>query len=409
MSFRSLFCALAALLAGCSGNVTTTRASANNGSATGASSSGSHSSGSGGDTSSASSGSASGTASSASSGSSGSTSSSSSSSSGTTSSSSSSSAASSSTTSSSRSTSTSSSGSTSGSDSASSGSGSGSGSSGASGSGSGSSGGSSGSSGGLGGTRVRVVAANLSSGNNQSYDPGEGIRILEGVHGDIMLMQEVNDGDDSPTAIRALVDAVCGTSCVYTRGSGQIPNAVVSRYPIIASGAWTDPSVSNRDFTWAQIDVPGPEDLWVVSVHLLTTNATVRDAEATSIVSQLNAVVPAGSLVVVGGDFNTDNRTEPCLTTLGAWFSTAAPYPADANGNSNTSAPRTRPYDWVLPTPELRALETPVAIGAAQFTGGLVVDTRVYTPLTDLAPALATDSGATGMQHMAVVRDFLLQ
>ena len=50
-----------------------------------------------------------------------------------------------------------------------------------------------------------------------------------------------------------------------------------------------------------------------------------------------------------------------------------------------------------------------MAIGAAQFANGLVVDTRVYTPLADLAPALATDSGATGMQHMAVVRDFLLQ
>ena len=70
-------------------------------------------------------------------------------------------------------------------------------------------------------------------------------------------MQETNYGDDSPAAIRALVDAVCGTSCVYTRGSGQLPNAVVSRYPILDSGTWVDASVSNRDFTWARIDVPG--------------------------------------------------------------------------------------------------------------------------------------------------------
>ena len=224
-----------------------------------------------------------------------------------------------------------------------------------------------------------------------------------------MMMQEVNDGDDSATAIRSLVDAVCGTGCAYVRGTGQIPNAIVSRYPILDSGEWIDTSVSNRDFVWARIDVPGPNDLWVVSVHLLTTSATNRNTEAGNLVALLNGAVPAGSLVAVGGDFNTDTRTESCVGTFGAYFSTAAPYPADANGNSNTSAPRTRPYDWVLPTPELRALETPVVIDADQFTGGLVVDTRVYTPIGDLAPALATDSGATGMQHMAVVRDFMLQ
>jgi len=40
------------------------------------------------------------------------------------------------------------------------------------------------------------------------------------------------------------------------------------------------------------------------------------------------------------------------------------------------------------------------------FTNGLVVDTRVYTPTNDLLPAVATNSGAFQMQHMAVVRDF---
>lgn len=39
---------------------------------------------------------------------------------------------------------------------------------------------------------------------------------------------------------------------------------------------------------------------------------------------------------------------------------------------------------------------------------GLVVDTRIYTPLGDLAPAELADSDAANMQHMAVVRDFLV-
>jgi len=49
-----------------------------------------------------------------------------------------------------------------------------------------------------------------------------------------------------------------------------------------------------------------------------------------------------------------------------------------------------------------------VTIGAASFLNGLVVDTRIYTPIADLAPALTGDSGAPSMQHMAVVRDFTL-
>jgi endonuclease/exonuclease/phosphatase family metal-dependent hydrolase len=268
---------------------------------------------------------------------------------------------------------------------------------------------SSSSSGGITGTRVRITAANLSSGNNQSYDPGHGIRILQGVHADVILMQEMNYGDNSTAKIRELVDAVCGTQCAYTRGSGQIPNGVVSRFPIVESGTWTDPKVSNRDFCWARIDVPGPVDLWAVSVHLLTSNPTDRAAEATALVADLQGKVPAGDHIVVGGDFNTSIRDEPALMNFGALFSVAAPYPVDGNGNGNTSAPRTKPYDWVLPTPGLRARETPVVIGAAHFDTGLVVDTRVYTPIADLAPALTSDSGAPSMQHMAVVRDFLLE
>jgi endonuclease/exonuclease/phosphatase family metal-dependent hydrolase len=249
----------------------------------------------------------------------------------------------------------------------------------------------------------------MTSGNAQSYDPGEGIRILQGVHADVVLMQEMNYGANTTTALRGLVDAVCGTECGYARGSGQIPNGVVSRHPILDSGTWVDPKVGNRDFVWARLDVPGPVDLWAVSVHLLTSSPSDRDAEAAALIAAVQAKVPAGDYLVVGGDFNTDVRDEPVITTIGAIVSTAAPYPVDGDGNGNTSRPRTRPYDWVLASPALRAREAPVTIGAAHFDTGLVVDTRVYMPIADLAPALATDSGASNMQHMAVVRDFLLE
>lgn len=265
----------------------------------------------------------------------------------------------------------------------------------------------SGTGGGPAGTRFRVVAANLTSGNDQSYDPGAGLRILQGIHADIVLMQEVNYGLDTFEDMRQITDDICGQDCTMARGTGQIPNAVISRYPVLESGSWVDPKVQNRDFTWARLDIPGPDDLWAVSVHLLTSSESERAEEAAALVVQLEAQVPPGALLVMGGDFNTTSRDEAALKTLSARFSVTGPYAADGDGNDTTNGSRTKPYDWVLASPELRALETPVLVGASHFDAGLVVDTRVYTPISDLSPAETTDSAAPNMQHMAVVRDFL--
>jgi endonuclease/exonuclease/phosphatase family metal-dependent hydrolase len=261
------------------------------------------------------------------------------------------------------------------------------------------------------GTRVRVTAANLSSGNAQKYDSGEGIRILQGIHADVTLVQEMNYLTSSSTDFDSFVGDVCGMGCAYVRGPGTqaIPNGIVSRYPIVASGSITDALVQNRDFVWARIDVPGPTDLWAVSVHLLTTSPDDRGAEATALLTSLGQMIPASDYVVVGGDFNTKARDELAIMNLDPMFAVAAPYPADQNANDFTSAPRTRPYDWVLADDDLAAREIPVVIGATAFAHGAVIDTRVYVPLSEIAPALQGDSGAVGMQHMAVVKDFALE
>ena len=133
--------------------------------------------------------------------------------------------------------------------------------------------------------RVRLMAANISSGNYQSYDPGHGTRIFQGTKPDVVMIQEFNYGDNSATAIRSFVNTAFGSSFYYYREAGaQIPNGVISRWPIVASGEWDDTQVSNRDFAWARIDIPGPKDLWVVSVHLLTTSSSVRNTEANNLV-----------------------------------------------------------------------------------------------------------------------------
>lgn len=282
--------------------------------------------------------------------------------------------------------------------------------SGGSGGGSGGSGGGSTSGGGGGPTGpVRIVAANLTSGNNQKWDLGHGIRILQGVHGDVLLVQEMNYLSSSATDLRSFADQVCGTECDYVRGptaTSGIPNGIVSRFPMIASGSIVDPYTTNRTFVWARIDVPGPLDLYAFSVHLLTSGALNRNNEAIALNTAIASMVPANDLLVVGGDFNTDTRDEAALMTLSSNFVTSAPYPIDQAANDHTNGPRTKPYDWVLVDSDLDALSIPVQIGSNLFPDGLVVDTRVYTPLSDLSPALMTDSGATNMQHMAVVRDF---
>ena len=261
----------------------------------------------------------------------------------------------------------------------------------------------------VGEVRVRLMAANTTSGTLQSYDPGHGIRIFQGTKPDVVLIQEFNYADNSATAIRGFVDTTFGSTFHYYReGGATIANGVISRWPILAAGEWDDPYVSNRDFAWARIDVPGPKDLWVVSVHLLTADATTRNNEATNLVSQIKANIPTGDYLVIGGDFNTDSRSESCFSTFSQVVTTSSPYPADKNGNTNTNAGRTKPYDHVLVDSDLRAYQTATVIGSSSFSAGLVVDTRVYSPLSDISPAQSADSGATNMQHMAVIKDFLI-
>jgi endonuclease/exonuclease/phosphatase family metal-dependent hydrolase len=256
--------------------------------------------------------------------------------------------------------------------------------------------------------RVRLVAANLTSGSGQTYDPGHGGRILAGLDADVVMIQELNIGDNSDAAVQTWVAATFGPDYQFYRESGaQLPNGVVSRYRIADSGTWVDPRVGNRGFAWAKIDLPGPKNLWAVSVHLLTSSSTERNLEAESLAAQVRSTVPDPDYVAIGGDFNTTDHTESCLRTLAPVAGIQMPYPADQQGNTGTNSNRSRPHDHVLADGDLTATQIPVVIGTSTFPGGLVVDTRVYMPLADLAPAMMNDSGAPSMQHMAIVKDFM--
>ena len=263
---------------------------------------------------------------------------------------------------------------------------------------------------------VSVMAANLTSGNNQSYlTPG--LDIFQGLEPDIVAIQEFNytspttNGVNTPAAFREMIDTTFGTNFVYYRepytANGDIPNGIISRYPILASGSWVDTQVANRGFAWAQINLPGTNNLYLVSVHLLTTSAANRETEASNLMALIQANFPSNAWVIVAGDFNTDTRTEAAIITLSAMVSDT-PIPVDNLGNSDTSINRDHPHDYVLDSYSMTNIFTPVVLPSNTFSNGLVFDSRVYTPLSDVPPVLETDSGADGMQHMPVVKDFLV-
>jgi endonuclease/exonuclease/phosphatase family metal-dependent hydrolase len=192
---------------------------------------------------------------------------------------------------------------------------------------------------------LRVMAANTTSANNQSYEP-EGIRIFQGLNPDIVAIQEFQYGGSSASNdLRTLVNIAFGTEfSFFVEPTGNIPNGIVSRYPIIAAGSWDDTQVNDRGFAWAQIDLPGTNDLYVVSVHLLTANSTVRNTEATNLKALIQANFPSNAWLIVGGDCNTDARSEACINTFKTFLSDS-PIPTDAvsGGNEDTNAGRNKP------------------------------------------------------------------
>ncbi len=257
---------------------------------------------------------------------------------------------------------------------------------------------------------VRIMAANLTSGNNQKYE-SPGIQIMQAVKPDVILIQEFTPASGT---VENLVAQICGADCTFQRGSvangGTIPNGVISRYPILAMGTWIDTPTQNRQFEWARIDVPGPRDLLAISVHLLTKDES-RPPQTAALVNYIQTNAQPTDYVVLGGDFNTSSYDDPAFATLAAVLDTAAPYPADQTGNTGTNTNRLmegkgKPYDHVVANASLRAHETAVVIGGSSFAAGAVIDTRVYNPITDLAPAQVGDSGAVNMQHMGVVRAY---
>lgn len=260
----------------------------------------------------------------------------------------------------------------------------------------------------------RAVAANLTSDNRQSYSPdngnhsnpeGAGARILKALQPDIVMIQEFN----TTVPVRQWINKTLGEDFEFMAEQGmQIPNGIISRFPILESGSWDDPVLHNREFAWAHLRLPEKRDLWVVSVHLHSKGESSRATQAAALAKFITDKLPKGALLLIGGDLNSRNTGESCFKELSSVVVIPKNPPTDQHGLINTNAPRNRPYDWVLASGPLDSCSVPVKIADMEFSHGLVFDSRVFEPLDKLAPVQKTDSGLPNMQHMAVVRDFRL-
>lgn len=252
---------------------------------------------------------------------------------------------------------------------------------------------------------VTLASANLTSGGSAIYmEPGA--RILQALVADVVAIQEFKV--TNAAGHRAFVDANFGTDFFYcVEPTGNLPNGVISRWPILAWGEWPDPQVGDRDFVWATVDVPGGRPLHVVSVHLHASGGAVsREIEAHLLT---NYIAQAGfhpsDLVVLCGDLNTQSRSEAAFLVLKSVLSDAR-QPADQYGDTDSNQPRNRPYDVVLPMPYLDARHRPVRFGGLTFPEGLVFDTRLWTPASIPYPAQVADAATLSMQHMGVQKLF---
>ncbi|MBR4490401.1 hypothetical protein IKP13_07170, partial [bacterium] len=185
------------------------------------------------------------------------------------------------------------------------------------------------------------------------------------------------------------------------------------------------PTLSDRALKWAVVDIPGNTDIFAISVHLKHDDDSRQKKAANVIVDEIAKVKssnPGKYYYVVGGDFNGTAAVSSNGFGKNDTFYVAGPHPVDENGNSNTNntnSGRKEHYDFVLADHPLHEFQIPVVYYSSEdstktkiYENGLVFDTRVYSQseLNEyFSPAQLNDSGASSMQHMAVVKDFLIE
>lgn len=168
-------------------------------------------------------------------------------------------------------------------------------------------------------SQVKVLSYNIHKGfsfGNLKYILNEiKLKIVE-TGADIVFLQEVGEHKDLGSQFEYLADNMWphyayGRNAVYE--NGHHGNAILSRFPII--------SYENIDLTQYKLEKRGLLHATIcdsrgTKVHLMTLHLDLmnrnRVKQLQIVTDYINRVVPAGEIIILGGDFNdwTENASQ---------------------------------------------------------------------------------------------------
>ncbi len=265
--------------------------------------------------------------------------------------------------------------------------------------------------------KLRIMAANTTSGTDQLYE-APGMNMFYAMDPDIILVQEfAESAEDVVDKLKSYFH----TDYHYYAGNGRIGNGIIVKGDLSIKDTFSMPSVvrtiRDREYNAAIIDLPGDKDLIAVSLHLYTKcndeyaemSSPSQRSEYPAVAEFIQSILDTGDYyVAVGGDFNSRSSELVDLNWSGL-LATNVTYPRDQEGNWKTNSARRQHYDWLLVDPKLQSYSVPTQIGDVEYPNGYVLDSRVQDPISAIAPVQYSDSAATNMQHMPVIRDFVLE
>lgn len=184
----------------------------------------------------------------------------------------------------------------------------------------------------------------------------------------VVLFQNFVAGDNDETAIKNWVTTTFGGEFSYVRDAkALIPSGVISRFSIVKHGIWSTLETKEGDgrSLYAQIDLPGKQDLWVINTHL-SLDPKQRLAQTNALLERILIEVPETDYLVVGGQLNIIDVDDPALETLRKLLGVDSPLLVKQEDGEV--------YDWLLVDADL-----------AQYQDADPVSDKVVAKNLDLA------------------------
>ena len=215
---------------------------------------------------------------------------------------------------------------------------------------------------------VRVMTYNIRSayGMEGRQDVEAIARVIEGAGADVVALQELSRGwfMNGGTDLLPLLSS--RLQMPYTvMGAATDPlfgNAILSRYPILASGQGKLPQLDTligRGYVWAQLDLGAGETLLVIGAHLEPGHADARLAQTEALIDNW----AAQPKTVLAGDMNALPGSPEIQMIVEAGFVDAW---VEAGQEDR---PR---IDWIFHTPELIARDVTTIVSRASDHSAVV-------------------------------------